>query len=434
MRKWLIGLVYAGVCAISAVSGATGNVSGTQEVNPVIVWNRTLLAIVRTPGAQPKTVHSTRSFAILHAAIYDAVNAIDRRHKPYLVSVPEVSRSTSEEAAADAAAHEVLVALYPTFKAQLDNQLQQSLAEIPDGQDKTDGIAIGVRVADRILALRSNDGSANSPIPYTFGTAPGDYQSTPPNFLPQPQFIHWSKVTPFALNRANQFRPGPPPALTSDEYADVFNETKSLGIVNSTTATADEALTGRFWNGSIQDYWNEIAQTASLAHNLSTAQSARLFALVNLSLADSVIAFYDAKYVYNFWRPVTAIRAAIDANLNPDTIADPNWLPEVTTTAPDPSYPGAHAVISEAAAEVLRSFLGRDHFDFNVTSEVVSGVERSFTSFSAASEEATLSRIFAGQHFRSDLTSGHRLGHDVADFVIDHFLTPVRGSEDFQNR
>jgi hypothetical protein len=434
MGKWLMGLVCASVCAISAVSGTTGNASGTQEVNPVIVWNRTLLAIVRTPGAQPKTVHSTRSFAILHAAIYDAVNAIDRRHKPYLVTVPEVSRSTSEEAAADAAAHEVLVVLYPAFKAQLDNQLQQSLAEIPDRQDKTDGIALGVRVADQILALRSNDGSANPLIPYTFGTAPGDYQSTPPNFPPQPQFTHWSKVTPFALNRANQFRPGPPPALTSDEYADVFNEVKSLGIVNSTTATADEALTGRFWNGSIQDYWNEIAQTASLAHNLSTAHTARLFALVNLSLADAVIAFYDAKYVYNFWRPVTAIRAAIDANLNPDTIADPNWLPEVTTTAPDPSYPGAHAVISEAAAEVLRAFFGRDHFDFNVTSEVMPGVERFFTSFSAASEEATLSRIFSGQHFRSDLTSGHRLGHDVADFVVDHFLTSLRGGEDFQNR
>ena len=433
MRKWLMELACAGVCAIAAVSTATGNVSGTQEVNPVIVWNRTLLAIVRTPGAQPKTVHSTRSFAILHAAIYDAVNGIDRRHKPYLVRVPEVSRSTSEEAAADAAAHEVLVTLYPTFKAQLDNQLQQSLAEIPDGQDKTDGVAIGVRVADQILALRSNDGSGNPPIPYTFGTAPGDYQSTPPNFPPHPQFTHWSKVTAFALNRADQFRPGPPPALTSDEYADVFNEVKSLGIVNSTTATADEALTGRFWNGSIQDYWNEIAQTASLTHNLSTAQSARLFALLNLSLADGAIAFYDAKYVYNLWRPVTAIRAAIDANLNPDTITDPNWLPEVTTTAPDPSYPGAHAVISEAAAEVLRSFFGRDHFDFNVTSEVMPGVERSFTNFSAASEEATLSRIFAGQHFRSDLTSGHRLGHDVADFVVDHFLTPIRGSEDLQN-
>ena len=434
MGKWLLGLVCASVCEVSAVSGASGNATGTtQEVSPVIVWNRALLTIVRTPGAQPKTVHSTRSFAIMHAAIYEAVNAIDRKHKPYLVAVSDISRSASQDAAATAAAHEALVALYPAFKAQLDDQLQQSLAEIPDGQDKTDGIAIGVRVAEQMLALRSTDGSSNPPIPYAFGTAPGDYQSTPPNFPPQPQFTHWSRVTPFVLNRANQFRPGPPPALTSDEYADVFNEIKSSGVVNSTTATADETLAGRFWNGAIQDYWNEITQTESLAHNLSTAQNARLFALVNLSLADGVIAFYDAKYTYNFWRPVTAIRAA-DANLNPETIADPNWLPEVITTAPDPSYPGAHAVISEAAAEVLRSFFGRDHFDFKVTSEVLPGVERSFTSLSAASEEATLSRVFAGQHFRSDLTSGHRLGRDVADFVVDHFLTPMRGSEDFEKR
>lgn len=431
MKKWLTSLMCASLCVMSALT-ATSATGTTQDVNPVIVWNRTLLTIVRTPGAQPKTIHSTRSFAILHAAIYDAVNAIDRKHKLYLVSVPAVPRSTLVDAAADAAAHEVLVALYPKFQPQLDAQLQQSLAEIPDGQDKTNGIALGVNVADQILALRSNDGSANQ-VPYTFGTAPGDYQSTPPNFPPQPQFTQWPNVTPFALHRANQFRPGPPPALTSDEYADVFNEVKSLGIANSSTATPDEALTGRFWNGNIQDYWNEITQTASLAHNLSTTQSARLFALVNLSLADGVIAFYDAKYTYNFWRPVTAIREA-DPNINPETIADPNWLPETTTTAPDPSYPGAHAVLSEAAAEVLHSFFGRDHFDFNVTSEVLPGVERSFTSFSAASEEATLSRIFAGQHFRTDLTTGHRLGRDVADFVVDHFLTPLHGREDFQDR
>jgi len=142
-----------------------------------------------------------------------------------------------------------------------------------------------------------------------------------------------------------------------------------------------------------------------------------------------VIAFYDAKYTYNFWRPVTAIRAA-DTDDNPDTEADPNWLPEVTKTAPDPSYPGAHAVISAAAAEVLVFFLERDHFEFNVTSEVLPSVERSFTSFSAAAEEATLSRTFAGQHFRFDLTSGHRLGREVADFVVDNFLTPRHRDED----
>jgi len=269
--------------------------------------------------------------------------------------------------------------------------------------------------------LRTNDGSNAQPIPYVFGSAPGDYQSTPPNFPKQPQFTHWSHVTPFALESANQFRPGGPPALTTDRYSDAFDQVKSLGIANSTAATADEALTGRFWNGAIQNYWNEIAQTAAVAHNLTTAENARLFALLNLSFADSVIAFYDAKYTYNFWRPVTAIRAAATDG-NPETEADPNWLPEVGNTTPDPSYPGAHAVISAAGAEVLISFFRTDHFEFSVTSEVMAGV-RSFTSFSAAAEEATRSRIFAGVHFLFDLTSGRRLGDDVADFVVDNFLT-----------
>ena len=397
--------------------------SSAQQVNAVIQWNRTLLVIVRTPGAQSPTVHATRSFAIMHAAIYDAVNAIDRKHRPYLVRLSSIPRDASQEAAAAAAAHEVLVALYPKFKATFDAQLQQSLAQIPDGNGKGEGVLIGQEVADRILAARSNDGSNAPPIPYVFGPAPGDYQSTPPNFAPQPQFTNWSHVMPFALERGNQFRPGPPPTLASDAYSDAFNQIKSLGIANSTSATADEALTGRFWNGAIQNYWNEIAQTLSEARGLSTAQNARLFALLNLSFADDVIAFYDAKYTYNFWRPVTAIRSG-DVDNNPETVADPNWLPEVGKTAPDPSYPGAHAVISASAAEVLISFFDKDRAEFNVTSEVLPGVERSFTSISAAAEEATLSRIFGGQHFRFDLTAGQRLGREVADFVVDNFLTP----------
>ena len=402
--------------------------SSSQSVNPVLQWNRALLVIVRTPGAQPTTIHPTRSFAIMHAAIYDAVNAIDRTHKSYFVNLRGVSQSASQDAAAAAAAHEVLVGLYPQFQAMLDAQLQQSLAQIPDGAHKADGIILGQIAADGILALRSNDGSNAPPIPYVFGNAPGDYQSTPPNFPQQPQFTHWSHVTPFALERADQFRPGPPPDLTSERYATVFNQVKSLGIANSTAATADQALTGRFWNGAIQNYWNEITQTVAMERNLTTAQSARLFALLNLTFADGVIAFYDAKYVYNFWRPVTAIRAA-DTDNNPETLADPNWLPQSTNTAPDPSYPGAHAVISAAGASVLISFFDSDHFDLTVTSEVLAGVTRSFTRLSAAEEEATLSRIFAGQHFRSDLTAGQRLGRNVADFVVDNFLT-LRHRED----
>ena len=397
--------------------------SSAQSVNPVVLWNRTLLVIVRTPGAQPATVHPTRSFAIMHAAIYDAVNAIDGTHKTYLVGLSGVSRSASQDAATAAAAHEVLLALYPAFQAALDAVLQQSLAPIPDGTDKLQGVAIGQTVADRLLALRSNDGSNATPIPFVFGNAPGDYQSTPPNFPKQPQFTHWSRVTPFTLARASQFRLGPPPELTSDAYTDAFNEVKSLGIAKSTTASADQALTGRFWNGAIQNYWNEIAQTLSGTHNLTTAQNARLFALLNLTVADGVIAFYDTKYTYSFWRPVTSIRAA-DTDNNPDTAADPTWLPQVGNTTPDPSYPGAHAVISAAAARVLTSFFKRDHFNFNVTSEVLPGVERSFSRISAAAEEATLSRIFAGVHFRFDLITGQRLGHEVAEFVVDNFLTP----------
>ncbi len=402
------------------------NDSATAAINPVVTWNVALLKIVRTAGAQPKTIHPTRSFAIMHAAIYDAVNAIDRTHKPYLVRLNNaVPRSASQDAAASSAAHEVLVAIYPAFQAVLDTTLQQCLASIPDGLDKTEGIAIGKIVADQVLAARSNDGSNAQPIPFVFGTAAGDFQSTPPNFPAQPQFTHWSHVTPFALRSANQFRLGPPPALTSDTYTDAFNEVKSLGIVASTTATPDQALTGRFWNGAIQNYWNEIAQTATLGHHLTTAQSARLFALLNLSFADGVIAFYDTKYVYNFWRPVTAIRdAATDGN--PQTIPDPAWLPGVGNTTPDPAYPGAHAVISAAGDLVLNSFFRNNHFDFSVTSEVLPGVQRSFDSFSAANQEATASRIFAGVHFRSDLTAGQRLGREVADFVLDNFLTPIR--------
>ena len=413
-------LAGATVAALAAANLAPAMAQATKPVSQVVQWNRTLLVIVRTPGAQPATIHPTRSFAIMHAAIYDAVNAIDGTHQPYLVRLG-ASHFASQEAAAAAAAHEVLVKLYPSFQATLDAQLQQALTQLPN-RGKTDGISIGNTVADRILALRSNDGSNAQPIPYVFGNAPGDYQSTPPNFPKQPQFTHWSRVTPFALESASQFRPGSPPRLTSDRYSDAFDQVKSLGIAGSTTATADEALIGQFWNGAIQNYWNEITQTASLAHGLTTAQNARLFALLNLSFADGVIAFYDAKYTYNFWRPVTAIRAAA-ADGNPDTEADPNWLPEVGNTTPDPSYPGAHAVISAAGAEVLISFFHTDHLEFSVTSEVMPGVERSFTSFSAAAEEATLSRIFAGVHFLFDLTTGQRLGSDIADFIVDNFLT-----------
>jgi hypothetical protein len=425
-RPWTSLALMSASLVYSAFSYAASAVGSGDEV---VQWNKTLLTIVRTPGVQPATVHPTRSFAIMHAAIYDAVNSIDATHKPYLVRVEHVSPHASQEAAAAAAAHETLIMLYPTFQMTLDQQYNQTLAQIPDGVDKTTGIDVGQAVAQAILTLRSDDGSAATPIPFVFGNAPGDYQSTPPNFPKQPAFTHWSRVTPFVLERAKQFRLGPPPALISAEYTAVFNEVKSLGIANSTTATADQKLIGQFWNGAIQNYWNEIAQTAVQAHHLTTAKSARVFALLNLTLADEVIAFYDTKYTYNLWRPVTAIRAA-DTDGNPETAADPMWLPQAGKTAADPSYPGAHATISAGGAFVLRSFFGNKPFHLSVTSEVLPGVVRSFDSFADIEKEASLSRIYAGQHFRSDENAGEKLGSAVADFVVDNFLTRVHERDD----
>lgn len=362
-----------------------------QPANAVIQWNRTLLTLLRTPGVHPAAIHPTRSLAMLHAAIYDAVG-----------STP----AASQEAAADAAAHAVLLSLYPAGASMLDSVYLQSLSPISDSRDKDEGIRIGEGAANELLSVRAHDGSENPAPSIVFGTEPGAYRSTPPNF-PAPAFIGWSQVAPFVLTSANQFRPGPPPELTSQTYANDLNEVKSLGIPHSPAALIDQQLTGWFWNGAIQNYWNEIAQNAAAARGLTIAETARLFALLDISLADTVIALYDAKYTYKFWRPVTAVRNA-----------GGDWLPETKNTAADPSYPGAHAAISGAAATVLASFFRSDQFSFDVTSEVFAGVERSFSTFSGAAQEATLSRIYAGQHFRFDLTAGQQLGTRVAEFVL----------------
>lgn len=417
MRRTLITLAL--ICAFLQVGPRANaandeNSNSAQQVNAVIEWNRTLLTIVRTAGAQPATVHSTRNFAILHAAIFDAVNSIEPEFKPYLVRLPDVDRNASPIAAADQAAHDVLVSLYPAFQVPLDAELAQDLAKLGDKEQKAEGVAVGQAVADRVLAVRNRDGAnATQPV-YLPGTQPGDYQLTPPNLAPA-DFTQWPKVTPFALERANEFRPGPPPALTSHIYTEVFNEIKDQGFIDSTTRTADQTEIGKFWNGNIQDFWNEIAQTASIAHHQDLEHSARLFALLNISLADTTIAFFEAKYVYNFWRPVTAVEMA-DTDGNPQTDPNPTWLPLSTKTAPDPSYPGAHSAISKAGATVL-SFYFRDQFTFDVTSESLPGVTRHFDSFSAAAEEAGLSRIYAGQHFRTDHVAGKKLGQRAAESI-----------------
>jgi len=390
--------------------------SGAQP-DAVIQWNRIVLGILRTRGAQPATIHATRSLAIVHAAIYDSVDSVDHAGAPYLVRV-RAPRGTSAEAAADAAAHDTLVALYPALAASIDQGEAALLAQVPPSARRDAGVRVGQQVARAVLAARAADGSATTPPMLAPGTTPGAYRPDPPAFAPA-VFTQWPQVTPFVLRRGDQFRSDPPPALAGPEYAAALNEVQSLGRVDSTARTPDQTEVAKFWSAPIWNYWNEIAQTAALAHHGGLAQDAALFARLDLSFADGVIAFYDSKYTWLLWRPITAIRMA-DSDGNPATTADPAWTPLGATPA-DPSYPGAHSVISTEGAVILRAAFG-DRFRFAVTSEVLPGVTRSFDRFSAAATEAGLSRIYAGVHTRLDHVAGRRLGREVAAYVLRHAL------------
>jgi hypothetical protein len=403
--------LVAGMLAAAVLTGTGAAARADSPSDPVIQWNQTLLGILSTPGAQPATVHATRSLAILQAAIYDAVDSIQHTDAPYLVSI-RAPRRADATAAAAAAGYTVLANLYPSQQETLGSQFASMLAAVPNGYHKYEGVRTGEAVADALLALRADDGSAAAQPPFTPTAQPGRYQPTPPAFA-QPVFTQWPLVRPFVLRTASQFRPAPPPALTSKAYLSAYDEVRSLGSATSTTRTADETQIAQFWNPPIWIAWNQIAETAALAHHETLMQDARLFAQLDLTFADSAIAFYDAKYAYAFWRPVTAVRAT----------DDPAWTPLVNT-AQDPSYPGAHAVISAAGAAVLTSAFG-DAFTFSATSPALPGVERSFTSFSAAADEATLSRIYAGQHFRTDEVAGQKLGAQVAGYVLGKILLTV---------
>jgi uncharacterized protein (TIGR03118 family) len=299
------------------------------------------------------------------------------------------------------------------------------LATVPDGQAKTDGLAVGRFVAEQTLISRVTDG-ANAVVSYTPGTAPGDWRPTPPGFAPA-QTPQWPAVTPFALDSGSQFRPGPPPALTSAAYTAAFNEVKDFGRVDSTVRTPQETEIARFWEAKagtpqIAGYWNEIAQNAATSQANTLDQNARLFAELNVALADETIAFFDAKYTYNRWRPVTAIQLA-GQDGNPNTVADPNWLP-LLNTANHPSWVSAHGGISGAAAAVLADFFGTDNLPFSLTSEDLAGVTHSFSSFSAAAAQAENSVVWSGGHFRFDVTAGDAQGRTVAGFVDRHFFQP----------
>jgi hypothetical protein len=397
----------------------TGRATTATQPDQVIQWNQELLSLLQVQGAQPATIHPTRTMAITQLAVYDAVNAIEGGFRSYLFK-GTAPRNASPDAAAAAAARTVLRALLPSQQQAIDAKYQDSLSQIGAGPGVQQGIKVGEQAATAILAARANDGSGVTPPTFVPGSGPGEYQFTPPKFG-QPVFTQWPAVTPFALRTGAQFRPPPPPAVSSARFADDFNEVKSLGRQNSVTRSSDQTAIGKFWGAApVQNVWNQIAQMAGIAFHNTLAQNARLFATLDTTLADGVVALYDAKYAYHVWRPVTAINATNTGN--PGALSDPTWIP-LAPTAADPSYPGAHAEISGGAAVALRDFFGSDRLDFSLTN-ATAGITRSFRSFSQAAQEAAASRIFAGQHFRYDEDAGQVLGEQVADFVDDHLLLP----------
>jgi membrane-associated phospholipid phosphatase len=413
--------VATSASAVTWPRDGAGLAAAPRSAQTVVDWNEQLLAIQKTPGAQPPTVHPTRNLAMLDAAMYDAVVSITHKDRPYLFAL-NASRTARPDAAADQAAHDVLVALYPTMQATLDQKLADELSALPAGPDTDRGTHTGHLVAALMVAARAGDGSTKPPPPFTApSAAPGAYQLTPPN-QPNPVFTNWGTITPFVIDSSSEFRPVGAPDLASLEWAQAITEVQHLGQDTTTTRTDDQTTAAKFWAPPIWTTWNEIADTQATARHLSLEKASKMLATMNLAIADTTVAVYDAKYTFLFWRPVTAIRAGTPGN--PNVTADPTWNP-LATTAPDPSYPGAHSSISTAAAVALTAFLGA-HADLTVSSDALPGVTRHFPSVQAAATEAGLSRIYAGQHTRLDHNAGVTLGSQIGQLVVnrsnsDHF-------------
>jgi hypothetical protein len=357
---------------------------------------------------------------MVHAAMHDAVNSVTPRYEAYAVQVSP-SGEASVEAAAVQAAYGVLIRLLPGQAALLDGARSASLSQIPDGPAKEEGLAVGEAVAARIVALRSTDGSAVDGT-YVFGSAPGEYQRTPPTFG-NPAVPAWPFVKPFVLKRGDQFRPDGPPSLDSDEWAADFNETKRLGRVDSAERTAEQTEIALCDAEGSLPMWNRVARSVSAQRRTGLVENARLFALLNLAMVDANIACWDSKYTYRFWRPVTAIPLA-DTDGNDATEADPAWTP-LRPTPLHPEYPSAHSCVSNAAAEVLTRFFGK-HIAFSTsTSTCPAGVVRSYDSFQDLADEVGDSRIYIGFHFRSAIRDGAKLGRHVGHWTFDRSLQPL---------
>jgi hypothetical protein len=419
-----------GLLTIAMMFGALLNIqaqdikqteSKLTSENVILQWNRVLKETIATPGQHPATIFPVRSFAMMHAAMFDAVNSIDGRYTAYLTDVPTTKRA-SQEAAAAQAAHDVLAALYPARTAVFDTELAASLEGIEENRLEQ-GIRVGQIVAEQLLAVRANDGWSAPAPPYVLPATPGNWQPAPA----PAGFTQFPSVLPFAITSPTQFAPAPPPALTSDEYARSFNEVKELGSATSTVRTAEQTQIARLWANvntptTIWFVWNNVAASVAAARGTTTVETARLFALLNISMHDTLQTTMASKFQYGLWRPVTAIRRA-DEDGNPNTAPDAAWT-SLLGNPPYPTYAGNHAAIGASQSVILALVFGRDDISFQHTWDGAGGATRSYNGFTAMANEEERSRVYGGIHFPFDQAAGQSAGRNVANYVFQNLMRP----------
>jgi hypothetical protein len=422
---------------------------GTANADAVLTWNENAAraataACIHISG---NGLAEARMYAMVHAAVHDAVNAIDRRYRPYAFDAV-VNGPASPDAAVAAAARDVLVSVIATIPespecrtagvANADSSYAAALAAIADGAAKANGVAVGQAAAAAIIVRRIGDGSDAPWVDpdYPQGTEPGEWRFTPDfpfAFAFAPRF---GDVTPFVLRDGSQFRPQAPYHLASDKYAADYDEIKRIGGDDVTTPSArtpEQTEIGLFWLESSPLSWNRLARAVSFGRGLDLWENARLFGLLNLAMIDGYIASWDAKYHYRFWRPITAIRLG-DADGNPNTAGVPDWTP-LQFTYPIPDHPSGHAVEGGVAAEILKQVFGADDIPFTACSTTVGAgglctdqapIVRSYATFSQAADENAVSRIYVGIHFRRAVQEGLEQGRQIADYAVHQFMKPVR--------
>jgi hypothetical protein len=391
-------------------------------------WNIQANATINSTG--PSAHAAVVSLAIVHGAMYDAVNAIAGGYQAYLPT-PAADPTYSQDAAAATAAFHVLTALVPGQAGALQARYDQSLAAIPDGPAKAGGIEVGEAAAGAMLAARANDGR-NGPFTFVFGTDPGVWRKSPPAFGVDP--APWvGNVTPFLIPSAEKVRTEGPDALTSEAYAKDFNEVKAIGSLTSTTRTADQTMAAIFWQAQPGVLYGGVMRALSARYGLGTAENARLFAMVSLAAADGAIGCWNDKYYWNFWRPVDAIHEAASDG-NPATEADPSWKPlfdPATATAPPlstpgfPDHPSGHGCVSGAALHAMQEFFGTDKIAFDIVSPRFPTQPRHFARFSHALKEVIDARVWGGIHFRAADVQGAVIGKKVAHWARKHHFRPV---------